>query len=170
MISREGMQKYLRARSCATSRTTRWCMELVSAQGQQAAGRRQQLQRRGQLPRRQARRKRRAGHGQDGADLPRPAGAMHAVPQPSVQRVEAEPVLGVQRLLPPDARPIATRRGTRTRSPVELTNRTSPARTRRVSLDGRDEAGSSTSCATALSAVAYPVFVDGTRDRAQRLA
>ena len=65
--------------------------------------RRGRLQRRGELPGDEARRERGAGHGEDRQDLPGPAGAMHAVPQPSVQRLEAEEVLGVQRLLPPDA-------------------------------------------------------------------
>ena len=37
------------------------------------------------------------------ADFPRHGGAVHAVPQPSVQRVQAEPVLGDERVLPADA-------------------------------------------------------------------
>ena len=41
---------------------------------------------------------------------------MHAVPQPSVQRVEAAEVLGVQRLLPPDAGPAQVRRRARATS------------------------------------------------------
>ena len=98
-------------------------------------------------------------------DLPRPASAMHAVPQPSVQRMEAEPVLGVERLLPPDASR-ATFEGGR-----DVANRSS--------LINQDFAGEgqqarrsrccSTSCATALSKVAYPVFVDGTEIERQRL-
>ena len=41
-------------------------------------------------------------HRPHGQILPGPAGAMHAVPQPSVQRLEAKPVLGAERLLSPD--------------------------------------------------------------------
>ncbi len=44
--------------------------------------------------------KRRQCHGQNRQAVFRTASAMHAVPQPSVQRLEAKPVLGIERLLP----------------------------------------------------------------------
>ena len=59
MISREGMQKYLRDRSCATSRTTRWCIELVSAQGRTSRRATTDFNGAVELPDRQAGRERR---------------------------------------------------------------------------------------------------------------
>ena len=43
-----------------------------------------------------------AGDGQDSPGFSRSSGAMHPVPQPSVQQGQAKPVLGIQRFLPPD--------------------------------------------------------------------
>ena len=100
---REGMAQYLRDSFETNKPYHQMVKELVSATGDIKPGE-DRFQRGREFPERQDGRQRHSGHRQDGPDFPRPVGAMHAVPQPSVQRLEAESVLGNERLLPPDAR------------------------------------------------------------------
>ena len=113
--------------------------------GQLPAGRRG-LQRGGEFPGRQDGGERRAGDGQDVADLPGHGGAVHAVPQPSVQRVQAEPVLGAERVLPADARWSACAIGDKRRDDY---GRVDEPRFPRRGRQRRTRPRFSTSCATA---------------------
>ena len=156
--------------------------ELVTATGDAQPGMRG-LQRGGQLPGREAGRGRRAGHGQDGADVPGDERAVHAVPQSSVQRVPAEPVLGAERLLPPGAgrgradgrRPDDARRRRSSTSTSPARGRCWAATARReIFLEMRDGKLVDRDAAeldaapifyelrNGQVAVAYPAFVDGT--------
>ena len=101
MTNREGLQQSLRRAFQRNIPYDKLVFDLISATGVNRPGE-TGLQRIREFPVGQARRKRRPGHGQDLADFPRPASPVHPVPQPSVQRMEAKPVLGAERLLPAD--------------------------------------------------------------------
>ena len=86
-----------------------------------------------------------------------PAGAMHPVPQPSVQRGQAKSVLGAERLLSPDRGLRRSGRYGRRRSGSNWSIRISPAKGAI-----REEAELYYELRNGLMKVAYPVFVDGT--------
>ncbi len=117
LIDRAGMQEYLREAFRYNKPYDQMALGADHGHGQLPAGR-GGFQRRGQLPGRQDGRGRRAGHGEDVANLPRHGRAVHAVPQPSVQRAQAEPVLGAERVLPADARWSACAMATRTTTTI----------------------------------------------------
>ena len=98
---RDGMEQYLRRAFEKNKHYRQMVYDLVSATGANKPGE-ERLQRRRELPHRQDGRQRHPSHCQDGPNLPRSLRAVHAVPQSSVQRVEAEFVLGIERLLPAD--------------------------------------------------------------------
>ena len=153
-VDREGMAQYLR-RSFEKNKSYDDGEGVGFGHGEQQAGR-GRLQRRREFPDRQDGRQRPAGHRQDGPDFPRPAGPMHAVPQPSVQRMEAKPVLGNERLLPPDATSPSRWQAKKKVDDAELVN-----------VDFRGEGGDAKPAdlyyelRNGIVKVAYPVFVDG---------
>ena len=159
LVNREGMQQYLRRSFQHNKPYDQMVFELISATRRRTSRAKKDFN--GVvnfLARQPGRERRRRPRPRRLADLPGPASAMHAVPQPSVQRLEAESVLGDERLLPPDAGPAARRRGPRDRF-----GRAGQPGFRRRREQSPDEAVLFYELRNGMLKVAYPVFVDGTK-------
>ena len=157
LTNRDGMQKYLRDSLVRNKPYDRMVHELVSATGDTQPGG-DEFNGAANFLAGKLDEMRRPGHGQNRADLPRPAGPMHPVPQPSVQRLEAKPLLGDERLLPPDAGRCGRYLGHRSRaSRASWSTRISAAK-----ANDPAKAEIYYELRNGLMKVAYPVFVDGT--------